>query len=223
MYRILVVEDDPVIASQIKHNLERWDLEAGLAEDLSNVMASFEAFDPHLVIMDVALPFFNGFYWCGLIRKRSKVPVIFLSSRGENMDIVMAMNMGADDYITKPVSMEVLTAKLQAMLRRSYDYELKPPLTLRGAVLDVGGLFLQHGDTKTELTRNETRILQCLLGNKQQPVSRERLMIALWDDDQFVDDNTLSVNVNRLRRKLEQAGFSGCIVTHKNMGYGVNE
>jgi len=223
MYRILIVEDDPVIASEIRQSLLRWGFEAVAADDFSDILGTFEAAAPQLVLMDISLPFFNGFYWCGEIRKRSKVPVIFLSSRSDNMDVVMAVSMGGDDYITKPVSMEVLTAKIQAMLRRAYDYEMPTSLTLRGAVLDAGALCLVQGGVKTELTRNEVRILQQLLSKKGSIVSREDLMLALWDSDEFVDDNTLTVNVNRLRKTLDDAGLSGCIVTHKGQGYAIHE
>lgn len=223
MYRILIVEDDEVIASEVKQSLERWGLEAHAADDFSDIVSTFERISPHLILMDISLPFYNGYYWCGEIRKRSKVPVIFLSSRSDNMDVVMAVNMGGDDYITKPVSREVLTAKVQAMLRRAYDYELKSPLTLKGAVLDTGALCLINGGSRTQLTRNEARILQQLLMNKGNIISREQLMLTLWDSDEFVDDNTLTVNVNRLRKTLEAAGFADCIVTHKGEGYAIHD
>lgn len=223
MYRILIVEDDSVIASEVKRSLARWGFEAYTADDFSDIISTFNRLQPHLVIMDISLPFYNGYYWCSQLRRQSKVPVIFLSSRSDNMDIVMAVNMGGDDYITKPVSMEVLIAKIQAMLRRAYDYETASLLSLRGAVLDTGGLCLVHNDVKTELTRNEARILQTLLVKKGEVVSREELMLALWDSDEFVDDNTLTVNVNRLRKTLEDAGLTGCIITHKGKGYAVHD
>ncbi|MDD3919954.1 MAG: response regulator transcription factor [Eubacteriales bacterium] len=223
MYRVLVVEDDEVIAGEITKHLQAWGLEAQAVGDLHDVLSAFTAYAPHLVLMDISLPFYNGYYWCGEIRKTSKAPVIFLSSRSDNMDIVMAMNMGGDDYLTKPVSMEVLTAKVQAMLRRAYDYEPVSRLTLRGAVLDAAALALRMGEERYELTRNEARILQSLLTNKGEIVSREQLMMALWDSDAFVDDNTLTVNVNRLRSTLSNAGLDDCIVTHKSKGYAIRE
>jgi DNA-binding response OmpR family regulator len=223
MYKILIVEDDKVIASEIRQSLARWGFESCTAEDFSDVLAIFEKTAPQLVLMDISLPFFNGYYWCGEIRKRSKVPVVFLSSRSDNMDIVMAMGMGGDDYIIKPVSMEVLVAKVQAMLRRAYDYESPNALSLRGAVLDAGTLCLNTPEGRTELTRNEARILQQLLSQKGHVVSREQLMLALWDSDEFVDDNTLTVNINRLRKTLDDAGLPGCIVTHKGKGYAIHE
>lgn len=223
MYKILIVEDDAVIASEIKQSLLRWGYDIQTVSDFSDVFGAWEKTQPHLVLMDISLPFFNGYYWCSRIRKESKVPVIFISSRSDNMDIVMAVNMGGDDYIAKPVSMEVLTAKIQAMLRRTYDYEMGNLLTLRDASLDVSGLSLVRGESRTALTRNETRILQLLLSRKGDVVSREELMLALWDSDEFVDDNTLTVNVNRLRKTLDEAGLTDCIVTHKGKGYAVHD
>ena len=223
MYRILIVEDDAVIASEIKQNLDRWGFEAHTASNFSDIVGVFNRVNPQLVLMDISLPFFNGYYWCGEIRKQSKVPVIFLSSRSDNMDIVMAVNMGGDDFLAKPVSMEVLVAKIQAMLRRAYDYEAQNVLALNGVVLDAGALCLVHGEGKTELTRNEARILQLLLSKKGEVVSREQLMLALWDSDEFVDDNTLTVNVNRLRKTLADAGLADCIVTHKGQGYAIHD
>ena len=223
MYKILIVEDDKVIASEIRQNLQRWGFEPYVADDFSSVLSIFEKITPHLVLMDISLPFFNGYYWCGEIRRQSRVPVIFLSSRSDNMDIVMAVNMGGDDYIAKPVSMEVLVAKIQAMLRRTYDYESPHALSLRGAVLDAGALSLNMDGMRAELTRNEARILQQLLSQKGCVVSREQLMLTLWDSDEFIDDNTLTVNVNRLRKTLDDAGLPDCIITHKGKGYAIHE
>jgi DNA-binding response OmpR family regulator len=223
MYRILIIEDDIVIASEVRQHLARWGFDAYCVGDFSDILGVFNQINPQLVLMDISLPFFSGYYWCGEIRKQSKVPVIFLSSRADNMDIVMAVNMGGDDYIAKPVSMEVLVAKIQAMLRRAYDYEAQSALSINGAVLDAGALCLVHGEGRTELTRNEARILQLLLSQKGDVVSREQLMLALWDSDEFVDDNTLTVNVNRLRKTLADAGLADCIVTHKGKGYAIHE
>lgn len=223
MYKILIVEDDAVIANKIKQSLMRWGYDVQTVTDFSDVLGAWEKAAPQLVLMDISLPFFNGYHWCAQIRKHSKVPVIFISSRSDNMDIVMAVNMGGDDYIAKPVSMEVLTAKIQAMLRRTYDYEMANLLTLRDASLDVSALCLVRGESRTTLTRNEARILQQLLSRKGDVVSREELMLTLWDSDEFVDDNTLTVNVNRLRKTLEEAGLPDCIVTHKGKGYAVHD
>ena len=223
-YRILIVEDDTVIAHGIAAYLKSWGFVAEQVKDFRQVMEAVAALEPHLVLMDVSLPYFNGFYWCAQLRKTSAVPVIFISSRTEDMDIVMAMNTGGDDYITKPFSMVVLLAKIQAMLRRSYDYEIQQPLPrLRDAVLDAGGSCLIRDGARIELTKNEARILQLLLEKPGQIVSREAIMLRLWDSDVFVDDNTLTVNINRLRRTLREAGLGeDCITTHKGQGYSIH-
>lgn len=224
MYRIFVVEDDAVIAEMICRALREWGFEARAAEDLGNTMGEFRAFAPHLVLMDISLPFHNGYYRCMELRKESKVPVIFISSRTDDMDVIMAVNMGGDDYIAKPISMDVLVAKVQAMLRRSYDYvPPQPRLHLRDAVLDAGGACLARGEERIPLTKNELRILQALLEKKGQVVSREAIMLRLWESDEFVDENTLTVNVNRLRKTLAAAGLEGCITTHKGQGYSIDE
>lgn len=222
MYRIYIVEDDEIIARSVKRHLEGWDYEARCASDFSNIMAEFTAFSPQLVLMDVKLPFYNGYYWCGEIRKVSKVPVIFISSASENMNIVMAVNMGGDDFIAKPFDLEVLTVKIQAMLRRSYDFTAQSVLLEhRGALLNLTEATLTYHDRKLELTKNEWKILQILMENKEKVVSRETLMTKLWESDSFVDENTLSVNVNRLRKRLEEAGLTDFIVTKKGIGYRI--
>ena len=223
MYRIFVVEDDAVIAGMLCRELNAWGFEARAAQDFSDVMGEFRAFAPHLVLMDVSLPFHNGYFRCAEIRRESRVPVIFVSSRSDDMDVIMAVNMGGDDYITKPVSTDVLVAKVQAMLRRSYDYETPPPQPrLRGAVLDAAASCLMRSGERIPLTKNELGILQALLERPGQVVSRESIMLRLWESDEFVDDNTLTVNVNRLRKTLAAAGMEDCIVTHKGQGYSID-
>ena len=220
MYKLFIVEDDPVIAGHIKAQAELWDLEVRLAEDFHGVMDEFTAFLPHIVLLDITLPFYNGYHWCQEIRKTSNVPIVFISSAADNMNIVMAMNMGADDFIQKPFDGSVLMAKLQALLRRSYDYTATPPvLSHRGAVLSTADTVLQFGDGRIDLTKNEYRILLCLMENKGRVVSREKLMQRLWETDSFVDENTLTVNVNRLRKKLDAAGLSDFITTRHGVGY----
>lgn len=220
MYRILIVEDDAGIAQGIREQIEQWGMEAHCAADFRNVMAEFAACSPHLVLLDIGLPAFNGYHWCAQIRKVSRVPIIFISSASDNMNIVMAMNMGADDFIAKPFDMAVLTAKIQALLRRSYDFAPSMPvLEHRGAMLSTGDQVLTYQDQKIELTKNEYRILLTLMENRGKVVSRERLMERLWETDSFVDENTLTVNVNRLRRKLEGAGLRNFIATRFGVGY----
>ena len=220
MYKLLIVEDEQGISEEIKRQAENWGLEVRCAADFRNIMAEFAEFDPQLVLMDIALPFFDGYHWCSEIRKVSKVPIIFISSASDNMNIVMAMNMGADDFIAKPFDGSVLIAKVQAMLRRTYDFGgAMPVLEHKGALLNTGDGCLTYGEEKLELTKNEYRILLCLMENKGTIVSREKLMEALWATDSFVDENTLSVNVGRLRKKLEAAGLKDFIATKFGAGY----
>ena len=220
MYRVFVVEDDPVIAGAICAQMDSWGLEARCAKDFGAVMAEFAAFDPQLVLLDISLPRYSGYHWCAEIRKVSKVPVMFISSASDNMNIVMAMNMGADDFIAKPFDLDVLTAKVQALLRRTYDFApAEPVLSHRGAVLQTGGQSLLVNGEKLPLSKNEYRILWTLLKEKGKIVSRERLMEALWQTDSFVDENTLSVNMARLRKKLDGAGLAGFIATRVGAGY----
>ena len=220
MYKIFMVEDDEIIARSIREHLQAWNYDVCCVEDFSNVVAEFVCFDPQLVLMDITLPFFNGYHWCSEIRKISKVPVIFLSSAADNMNIVMAVNMGADDFIPKPFDLEVLTVKIQAMLRRSYDFAgTGSMLEHKGAILNLNETTLTYQEQKIELTKNEFRILEILMENKEKVVSRETLMTKLWESDNYVDENTLSVNVNRLRKKLEALGLEEFILTKKGIGY----
>jgi len=223
VYKILIVEDDRTIAALLEENLGQWGYEARSVRDFNNVIQEFNDLQPLLVLLDIGLPSYNGFYWCGEIRKISNVPIVFLSSHTEKMDIVMAMNMGGDDYITKPFSLEVLVAKVQAVLRRTYSLTTEPQvLEAGGVVLNLNNTQLVTGDVTVELTKNEFKIMQLLMERKQKVVSREQIMKRLWDSDSFVDDNTLTVNINRLRRKLEDAGIHNIIVTKKGLGYMVN-
>ena len=215
-----MVEDDEIIARSIREHLQAWNYDVCCVEDFSNVVAEFVRFDPQLVLMDITLPFFNGYHWCSEIRKISKVPVIFLSSAADNMNIVMAVNMGADDFIPKPFDLEVLTVKIQAMLRRSYDFAgTGSMLEHKGVILNLNETTLTYQEQKIELTKNEFRILEILMENKEKVVSRETLMTKLWESDNYVDENTLSVNVNRLRKKLEALGLEEFILTKKGIGY----
>ena len=220
MYRILIVEYDRGIGEAIVRQASVWGLEAKCVTDFQNVMSQFGAFDPQLVLMDITLPFFNGYHWCSRIRQVSKVPIIFISSAADNMNIIMAVNMGADDFIAKPFDMSVLMAKINAMLRRTYDFTgISPVLEHRGAVLNTGDNTLTFEGKPIPLSKNEYRILLTLLENKGSVVSRERLMEKLWQTDSFVDENTLTVNVGRLRKKLDGAGLIGFIETRFGVGY----
>ena len=219
-YKLLVVEDDGVIAEEMKRQLEKWGYEVVCAEDFKNVLAEFTRIAPHLVLMDIGLPFFNGYYWCSQIRQISQVPIIFVSSAGDNMNIVMAMNMGGDDFLVKPFGAEVLSAKVQAMLRRTYAFrEQMNVMEYQGLILDLSDASLLAEGRKLELTKNEFRILQLLFENAGSTVARETIMKRLWDNDCFVDDNTLTVNMTRLKKKLETVGAGGLIHTQKGLGY----
>ena len=201
-----------------------WGMQAHVITNFRNVMAEFAKVDPHIVLLDIGLPFFNGYHWCGEIRKVSKVPIIFISSASDNMNMIMAMNMGADDFIAKPFDQSLLIAKLQALLRRTYDFSASVPvLEHRGALLHTGEQSLMYGEEKISLSKNEYRILFVLMENKGRVVSREKLMEQLWETDCFVDENTLSVNVNRLRKRLEAAGLSDFIKTKFGVGYLIED
>ena len=220
MYKILIIEDDTSMAKAMKKHLESWGNTVEYVKDLAHVLTEFTAFDPHLVLVDIMLPFYNGYHWCSEIRKISNVPVIFISSASDNMNIVMAMNMGADDFISKPFDQSVLIAKIQALLRRAYDFgETLPILEHHGAMLNTGDNTLVYQDQVISLTKNEYRILFTLMKNKGKVVSREKLMEQLWETDSFVDDNTLTVNITRLRKKLESAGLTQFVTTKFGIGY----
>lgn len=208
------------IAAALQKHLTTWGFDVRCAEDFRNVLAECTAFDPQLVLLDITLPFYNGYHWCQELRRVSNVPVVFISSASDNMNIVMAMNMGGDDFIAKPFDLNVLLAKIQAILRRTYDFAAPAPtLEHRGAVLNTADASLMYQGQRIELTKNDYRILQTLLERKGSVVSRETLMEKLWETDSFVDENTLTVNIARLRRKLEAAGLSDYITTKKGLGY----
>jgi len=220
MYRIFIVEDDRGIAEAIAAQARMWDLEAKCVENFRRVLEEFAAFQPHLVLMDITLPFFNGYHWCSQLRQVSQVPIIFISSASDNMNIIMAMNMGGDDFIAKPFDGSVLMAKINALLRRTYDFSGAIPLLQhRGAMLDTAGNTLTYQEKEIPLTKNEYRILLTLMESKGSVVSREKLMERLWQTDSFVDENTLTVNVGRLRKKLESAGLPDFIETKFGVGY----
>ena len=219
-HKILIVEDDAAIAGAITRILDSWQMESRCVRDFRDVLREFTEYDPHLVLMDVTLPFFNGYHWCSEIRKISAVPVLFVSSAAENMNIVMAVDMGGDDFIAKPFDPAVLMAKIRALLRRTYDLgDRVPVIEHRGAVLNLNDGTLLCDGKKTELTRNEFRILQTLLESRGKVVSRETLMTRLWEYDLYVEENTLTVNMTRLRKKLAAAGLTDYITTRVGSGY----
>ncbi|MDE7416791.1 MAG: response regulator transcription factor [Lachnospiraceae bacterium] len=224
MYRIYMVEDDNGILEAVKDRGAKWELQVYGVKNFRKILAEFSKIQPHLVIMDIGLPAFNGYHWCTEIRKISKCPILFLSSASDNMNMVMAMNMGGDDFVAKPFDIDVLIAKIQALLRRTYDYtESMSILEHRGAFLNVESGVLTYHDTTIDLTKNEHRILTLLMKSKGQIISRERLMDALWEMDCYVDDNALTVNVGRLRKKLEANGLADFIMTKFGEGYYISD
>lgn len=220
MYRIFLVEDGAVIAGAVQKYLEGWGYAVACVRQFDHVLVEFAVFDPHLVLLDISLPLFNGYHWCTEIRKISKVPILFLTSASDNVNVVMAMQLGGDDLLAKPFDLQVLSAKVQALLRRSYDFgPASRLLECGGAVLNLSDGTLNVAGQRVELTKNGSKILQMLMEHRGEIVSRESLMVQLWESDSFVDENTLSVNVTRLRRKLEAAGLPDFIRTRKGAGY----
>ncbi|MBQ6570083.1 MAG: response regulator transcription factor [Clostridia bacterium] len=224
MYKILLVEDDFTLAEAIKKQLEGYGSEVCTVKNFQNVTEEFEQTRPHLVLMDIMLPFKDGYCWTAEIRKISTVPIVFLSSASDNMNIIMAINMGGDDFIAKPVDPMVLNAKIQAILRRTYEInENANSIEFLGATLNLNDSSVSYNGNKIELTKNEFRILLTLLENRGKIVSRDALMVRLWNDDCYVEENTLTVNVTRLRRKLEEYGLCDVIKTKPGSGYIINE
>lgn len=220
MYKILMVEDDAGILEGVANLASQWNMEVKGINNFRNVFSEFAEYNPHLVLLDISLPAYDGYYWCTQIRSQSKVPIVFISSAAENMNIVMAMNMGADDFIAKPFDGNVLIAKIQAILRRTYDFQDSVPvIEHKGAILNMGDNTLTYEGSRLELSGNEYKILLTLLRNKGVVVSREKLMEVLWETDSFVDENTLTVNINRLRKKLDGMGLSDFITTKFGVGY----
>ncbi len=222
MVKVYIVEDDVVIRDTIQKHLKKWGFEIGVAGDFNNILNEFLEFEPQLVILDVNLPYFDGFYWCNQIREVSNVPIIFLSSRNSRMDQIMGMNMGADYYIEKPVDLDVLMARINALLRRTYSYtELEEPnvLEYHNVFLHIDTNTLSYLEEKIELTKNEFLILYELMKQKGAIVSRDEIMRVLWEDESFVDDNTLTVNIVRIRKKLAEIGIKDFIKTKKGQGY----
>ena len=222
MYRIFIVEDDEIISEVLKKNLSSWGYDVSCVGDFSNIIQEFVRRDPQLVLLDLKLPFYNGFHWCEEIRRISQVPVIFISSAADNMNMVMAMSRGADDFIAKPFDMDVLTAKIQAILRRTYSFGTPGNvLEYNGVVLSPSRCTLTWNGNDIDLTKNELRILEILMEHAGKVVSRDAIMTKLWESDSFIDDNTLTVNITRLRRKLEKEGLKEFIITKKGLGYMV--
>ena len=222
--KVFIVEDDAVIARAVAAHLTTWQMQVQCAGNFEKITEEVEDFQPDIIIMDIKLPYYNGFYWCKEIRTFSKVPIIFLSSADDNMNIVMAMDMGGDDFIAKPFDSSVLTAKVNAMMRRSYAYRGSVEILRAGEVsLNLADAALHYQEQQLELTKNEFKIMKMLMENAGSLVSRDRLIARLWDDGDFIDDNTLTVNVTRIRKKLKSMGVEDFIQTKKGIGYKVKE
>ncbi|EQF25415.1 transcriptional regulatory family protein [Clostridioides difficile CD160] len=224
MFKIMVIEDDVSLKNIISECLSKWGHDVHQIENLENIIEEFRNYKPQLVLLDINLPFYDGFHWCNEIRKISKVPIIFISSRNSNMDVIMGVNLGADDYIQKPFSIDVLVAKVNALLRRTYNFvdNNSNQIVHNGVILDLSTATISYEDKIVELTKNEIKILHELMKYKGQIVSRNKLMKKLWDSDWFIDDNTLTVNVNRIRVKLNEIGLENFIDTKRGLGYIIN-
>lgn len=223
MHKILIVEDDKIISKSIANHLKKWDYIVQSIDDFKNIMEKFTEFDPHLVLLDISLPFYNGYHWCSEIRRISKVPIIFISSTSENMNIIMAMDMGADDFIVKPFDLSVLVAKINALIRRTYSFGSQIEiLEHKGVMINLENTCILFEGKEIELTKNEFKIIKVLMENKEKIVSRNQLMTKLWESESFIDDNTLTVNIGRLRKKLEEMGIHDFIKTKKGLGYMVD-
>ena len=220
MYKVMIVEDDEIISNSIAGYLNKWQYTTHEVSNFQNVITEFVEEKPDIVLMDINLPYFDGYYFCEEIRKISKVPIIFISSASDDMNIVMAMNIGADDFIEKPFKLVVLKAKIEALLRRVYNFNSSNSLIVyKGVIFDINKDEIKYKDNIATLTKNESKILTVLLENREKIVSREEIITALWQSDNFIDENTLSVNINRLRAKLKSIGIDEFITTKKGKGY----
>lgn len=220
-WKIFLVEDDKVIAEEIKRHLNFWNYEIKIAEDFQNIFDDFKNFHPDLVLMDVSLPFYNGYHWCKIIRKNSKVPILFISAADENLNLIMAMDLGADDYLTKPFELELLQIKIRALLRRAYEYIETKNIFYKDIRLNCDNMIISRENKEIELTKNEFKILEILLGKPGKVVNRDEIIDKIWQTDSYIDDNTLTVNVMRLRKKLEDINIFELIKTKKGVGYYV--
>lgn len=221
-WKIFLVEDDKVIAEEIKRHLKFWNYEIKIAEDFQNIFDDFKNFHPDLVLMDVSLPFYNGYHWCKIIRKNSKVPILFISAADENLNLIMAMDLGADDYLTKPFELELLQIKIRALLRRAYEYIETRNIFYKDISLDCDKMIISRENKEIELTKNEFKILEILLEKPGKVVNRDEIIDKIWQTDSYIDDNTLTVNVMRLRKKLEDINIFELIKTKKGVGYYVS-
>ena len=221
-YNILIVEDDRTIAEKVSEYLSQWAYNVRVAEDFQDIIGEVSRFSPDLILLDIMLPYYNGFYWCKEIRKLFKVPIVFISSASDNMNIVMAMDMGGDDLIAKPFDLAVLNAKVGAVIRRSYSYTGQMNIIEHdGVILNLLDSTVNYNGKQTELSKNELQIFDMLMENAGSIVSRDTIMMRLWDSESFIDDNTLTVNVTRIRKKLSDIGLLDFVKTKKGQGYTI--
>lgn len=221
-YNILIVEDDRTIAEKVSEYLSQWAYNVRVAEDFQDIIGEVSRFSPDLILLDIMLPYYNGFYWCKEIRKLFKVPIVFISSVSDNMNIVMAMDMGGDDFIAKPFDLAVLNAKVGAVIRRSYSYTGQMNIIEHdGVILNLLDSTVNYNGKQTELSKNELQIFAMLMENAGSIVSRDTIMMRLWDSESFIDDNTLTVNVTRIRKKLSDIGLLDFVKTKKGQGYTI--
>lgn len=214
------MEDDKVISKELKEYIEKWDYNVKIAKDFKNIMECFYSYKPDLILLDISLPFYNGYYWCEEIRKVSTIPIIFISSAKDTMNQIMAMTMGGDDFIEKPFDLELLMAKITALMRRTYDFTTNPEiLEHKNILLNLMDNTIMYNDKITKLSKNEYKILYILMKNAGTIISREDIMLSLWETDSYIDDNTLTVNISRTREKLKEIRVENFIQTKVGIGY----
>lgn len=220
--KILIIEDDLVIAESLQAEINKWHYEVDITRDFSAIMEEFEQSNPHLILLDIKLPSFNGFHWCQEIRRHSNVPIIFISSRTDNMDQIMAIQMGGDDFIEKPFDMSLTIAKIQALMRRTYNFTVDHNrLEVQNCQLLIDEAKLSYQGQSEKLSFTELQIMQSLFQNEGKYVSKTDLIEKCWESEHFIDDNTLAVNMTRIRKKLQNIGLPHFIETKKNVGYRV--
>ena len=219
MKKILIIEDDEAIRNELKTFLCRYNYDTLVVEKFENIIEEIKKENADIILLDINLPIFDGFYICREIRKNSNVPIIIVTSRDSDIDELMSMNLGADDFITKPYNTQILLARINSVLKIVYSKEVQESMVYKDLVLNLSNGTISYKDNTLNLTKNEIKILSYLIKNKGKIISRENLMEYLWNDDFFVDDNTLSVNITRLRKKIESIGLKNPIETRRGLGY----
>ena len=217
--KIFIIEDEEKIRIELSELLNRYGYEANYSNDFENIVEIALESNSHIILLDINLPYYDGYYICREIRKKSNIPIIVVTSRNSEVDELMSMNLGADDFVTKPYNTQILLARISSLLRRTYQNMDLEIFEFKGLKYNMSTSEMEFDNNKVELTKNESRILYTLIKNKEKIVSRNELMKSLWQNDEFVDDNTLTVNINRLRKKLEEVGAVGYLQTKRGQGY----